>query len=275
MSGERQAATVERALAVLAQLGAGPAGFATLAEAARCGDAALARLLKGLHAAELITGGGGAAYALTSKARTLGAAIVGKDDPIARARHVMAQCSEVTGTGCAWFRIEEVGVRCVLRRLVPEGVGFISEGSVRSELCGHGGVVAACAVSDVVAGWHAETLRADLGLTAAAWRRRLASIRTNGYDLSHGNEAAPRQGQLETLARLSVPVVYEDGSVDVLSATGHGLSGERVFALGEDSDNGCQRDCCVIGVSQRLTGCVYGAACGLGKPPPLMVSSPT
>lgn len=229
MSGERQAATVERALAVLASLGTGPVGFAGLVDAAGCGDAALARLLKGLQAAGLVVGGGGAPYALTDKARALGSAIVGRANPEQAARKELAALSSVTGTGCAWFRVEAVGVRCLLRHLVPEGVGFIAEGNVRSELCGHGSAVAACAVSEAVAGWHAQTLRADLGLTAAAWRKRLAGIRRQGYDLSHGLEAAPRQGRLETLARLSLPVVRADGSVEVLTATGHGLDAERVF----------------------------------------------
>jgi hypothetical protein len=231
MSGERQAATVERALSVLAALGNGPLGFARLVEVVDCGAASLSRLLKGLVSAGLIEGGGGASYRSTAQARSLGQAIAGSDQRIAATRRELAALSEHLGTGCAWFQVEATGVRCLTRHLVPEAVGYISEGSMRTELRGHGCVVAACAASADVCEWHGAQLRVDLGWDEGVWETQLDAIRANGFFCSHGLEGAPGQGPgpLETLARLSIPQPGPDGYPVVLTATGHGLSAGRVF----------------------------------------------
>ena len=102
---------------------------------------------------------------------------------------------------------------------------------MRTELRGHGSVVAACALSKEVCHWHAETLKADLRYDEETWQHRLQDIREHGFDRSYAREGAPGQGDglLDTLTRLSIPLRNPKGSVHVLTATGHGLSAERVF----------------------------------------------
>ena len=86
-----------------------------------CSDATLSRLLEGLQAAGMVEGGSGAPYRSTAYARDLGAAIAGQGDPRAAVRRELAELSAIIGTGCAWFRIEAGGVRCLVRQLVPRG----------------------------------------------------------------------------------------------------------------------------------------------------------
>jgi DNA-binding IclR family transcriptional regulator len=231
MSGQRQATTVERALTVLAILGRQSASFSTLVQTTGCPAPTLSRLLKGLVAADLVTGGNGLPYQSTSHARALGQAIAGEDDPIIAIRRELAALSDILGTGCAWFRIEATGVRCLVRHLIPEGVGILAEGALRSDLRGHGCAVSACALSTTVNAWHARTLRSELQLTATLWQKRIKSIREQGYDLSYAMEGVPGHGlrMVETLARLSVPNAVDNENVYVLGATGHGLSAKRVF----------------------------------------------
>ncbi len=231
MSGERQAVTIERTFRVLIELGKGQRGFAELSEALKCPAPTMSRLLKTLSAAGFVTGGGGSVYRITPQAQQMAVQIGGDFSTLSEIRSQLASLSARLGTGCAWFAIEPSGVRCLYRHLIPEGVGIIEEGAIREDLRGHGSVVAACAISERVCTWHAKALRYQLALSQAEWSSLLAQNAEQGYNLSYAMESVPGHGlqPMETLARLSVPILGKDGIVRVLSAAGHGLGAERVF----------------------------------------------